>query len=65
MTFSSSLSSYFVTQFERSQNGMISSPPSEHELALLGSGYPSLASNAWSRNTFNHADANNGRGMNE
>jgi hypothetical protein len=44
----------------------IDSRLSEHELALLGSDYPFLASNAWSRrNTEHHADANNGRGINE
>jgi len=48
MTFSSSLSSYFVYWLSDSQNSTIDSPLSEHELALPGSGYPSLASNVWS-----------------
>ena len=43
----------------------MSLPPSEHELALPGSGYSSLASNAWIRNTFIHGNANNERGMSE
>jgi hypothetical protein len=40
----------------------MNSPPSYHELASPVSGYPSLASNAY---TFNHADAKNERGMSE
>jgi hypothetical protein len=65
MTFSSSLSNCNVCRFAAVRNRTIDSRLSEHELALPGSDYPSLASNAWGRKYRHHAVANNGRGTNE
>jgi hypothetical protein len=51
MTFSSSLSNCNVCRFAVARNKIIDSRLSEHELALPGSDYLSLVSNAWGKNT--------------